>query len=114
MSEYDDDAAARHYEDPENLAPAGPGRRVRASGSRTLGAHVPVRFSAELIAAVKRLADMDGMTVSTWIRTTVGREVERRRPRPITEHSAGPTLEFQSPPRSTQTVALEPDRQLIA
>jgi predicted DNA binding CopG/RHH family protein len=113
MAEYDD-AAAQHYEDPENLTPAGPGRRVRTAGTRALDTHVPVRFSAELIAAVKRLADVDGMTVSTWIRTTVSREVERRRPRPTTEHSAGPTLEFQSPPRSTQTVALEPDRQLIA
>jgi hypothetical protein len=114
MTEYDDDAAARRYEDPEYLNPAGPARRVRTGGSRGLGRHVPVRFNAELIAAVKRLADIDGVTVSTWIRTVVGREVDRRRPRPITEHSTGPTLEFQSQPGSTRTVALEPERELIA
>jgi hypothetical protein len=114
MSDYDDDDAARRYEDPENLTPVGTGRRARTGGSRALDTHVPVRFNAELIAAVKRLADTDGMTVSTWIRTTVSREVERRRPRPTTEHSAGPTLVFESPPRSTQTVALEAVRQLIA
>ena len=33
---------------------------------------------------VKRLADRDGMTVSTWIRNVVTREVERRSPRPMT------------------------------
>jgi hypothetical protein len=114
MSDYNDDAAARRYEDPENLTPAGPARRVRSQPSRAgLGKHVPVRFSAELIAAVKRLADMDGTTVSTWIRTVVGREVERRRPRPVTEHSTGPILEFQSLPGSTRTVAVEPDRELV-
>ena len=82
----DDDEAARHYSDPENLRPAGPARR--RSGAPALSGHVPVRFSPSLISAIKALADFDGVSVSAWIRnwssgdratfppvTTVGDEI---------------------------------------
>lgn len=68
------------YKDPDNQAPAGPGyRRVAPRLTST----VPVRFPAEMIAAVKRLADFDGMTVSSWIRRVIAREIKRREP-PVT------------------------------
>jgi len=37
-----------------------------------------VRFPAETIEQVKRLADADGMTVSAWIRRAVERAVSQR------------------------------------
>lgn len=56
-------------------------RRPQQGG---LSAHVPVRFAAEMIERVRRLADEDGLTVSSWIRKLVERELERRQPRPET------------------------------
>lgn len=82
MSDRDDEAAAR-YEDEANLQPAGPGKVVRAP-KRRLSSHTPVRFDQDAIAAVKRFSDADGMTVSSWIRTVVDREIQRRMPRPST------------------------------
>jgi predicted DNA binding CopG/RHH family protein len=38
---------------------------------------VPVRFSAEAIEQVKRLAEAEGMTTSTWIRRAVEEKVRR-------------------------------------
>lgn len=72
----DYEEAEKFYSDPENLRPAGPARK-RGQG-KVLTSHVPVRFSPSLIAAVKAIADMDGVTVSTWIRNVVTREVNRR------------------------------------
>ena len=51
--------------------------------------HVPVRFSESVIARVKLLALRDGVTVSTWIRNLVLKEVERRSP-PMTASSFDP------------------------
>ena len=111
MGDYDDEAAARRYADPENLTPAGPALPTTRGPRRNLGKHVPVRFTADLIAAVKRLADVDGMTVSTWIRTVVSREVDRRQPPAQTKHSPGGTLEFPYVP-VTETQAVEPTQEL--
>jgi len=72
-----DDAAAAYYEQPENLEPAGPGRR-RSGPARRLTTHVPVRFSAAVIERVKELAADEGKTVSSWIRDVVDQEVLRR------------------------------------
>ena len=71
-----DDEAYEYYADPENLVPAGPGRRRKAKST-----HVPIRFTPEMVAEVKQLAEVDRKTVSTWIRDVVSAEVERRRPR---------------------------------
>jgi predicted DNA-binding protein len=68
-----DAEAFEYYEDPAKREPApGPPRRRPA---RPLTQHVPVRFPAETIEQVKRLADADGMTVSAWIRRAVERAV---------------------------------------
>jgi hypothetical protein len=79
-----DEEAHAFYSDPTHLAVAGPGQR-RERPMKTV--MTPVRFAPEMIAAVKRFASEDGMTVSTWIRGIIAREIRRRQP-PAT--SAGP------------------------
>jgi Mobilization protein NikA len=62
-----------HYDDPARREPAtGPPRRRR---ERALTQHVPVRFPAATVEAVRELAEADGMSVSAWIRRTVERAV---------------------------------------
>jgi len=45
-----------------------------------LTSHVPIRFRPQTIEKAKAIAERDGMTVSSWIRGVVEREVERRMP----------------------------------
>jgi hypothetical protein len=70
--------AHEFYKNPEHLAaaqtPGAPPPQPLKSGL------IPVRFTPDVIAAVKRLAQDDGVTVSTWIRRLVGRELQRRMP----------------------------------
>ncbi len=66
----DPDAEAfEYYDDPARREPA-PGR-PRRRPERALTEHVPVRFPAATIDAVRQLAETDGMTVSAWIRRAV-------------------------------------------
>jgi hypothetical protein len=66
------------YEDDENVAiegePVAPKRRAK------LSSHLPIRFSPAVLAAARRLASADGMSVSSWVRWLVEREVVRRTP----------------------------------
>jgi hypothetical protein len=71
-----DEMAARFYEDPANLEVTGPPQRV--ARPRRLSSHVPIRFSAAAIAKVKFVSDEDGLTVSSWVRRLVERELDRR------------------------------------
>lgn len=88
MAMSDDQSSYEYYADPDNRVPAGP---VRRRASKPLTTHVPIRFSPEVIAQVKKLADQDGKTVSSWVRDVVGAEVERRQPRvPTTVGFAAP------------------------
>ncbi len=64
-----DSEAFEHYKDPARREPA-PGR-PRRRPDRALTEHVPVRFPAATIEAVRQLAETDGMTVSAWIRRAV-------------------------------------------
>ena len=70
-----DEEAAEFYADPANQAPgiAG-GKRSRPA----LSSHVPVRFRPEIIEQVRIVAERDGVTVSTWIRSVVARAVTAR------------------------------------
>jgi len=68
--------AYEFYSNPANRAPQGPA--VRRQRKATLGGTIPVRFPEEMVTAVKRFAEHDGVTVSTWIRNLVARELERR------------------------------------
>jgi hypothetical protein len=72
-----DEEAFEHYKNPENRKPAGGVYQIPKS---VLTRHVPIRFRPQTIARVKAIAERDGMTVSSWIRGVVEREVERRMP----------------------------------
>ena len=84
-----DAEAFEHYEDPAKREPA-PGA-PRRRPVRPLTEHVPVRFPAETIEQVKRLADSDGMTVSAWIRRAVERALRQEWPADVEQIEAGDT-----------------------
>lgn len=69
---------ANYYANPENRRIAGPPRRREASPQ--LSNHVSIRFAPAVMAWVRVLAGRDGVTVGSWIRAVVEREVERRLP----------------------------------
>lgn len=71
-----DAEAFEHYDDPAKREPAAHAPR-RHSG-RTLTQHVSVRFRRETIQRVNRLADAQGITVSSWIRSAVDETLRRR------------------------------------
>jgi len=78
-----DEEAFEHYKNPENRKPAD---GVYEVPKRVLSRHVPIRFRPQTIARAKAIAERDGMTVSSWIRGVVEREVERRLPAPPQTH----------------------------
>lgn len=89
------------YADPEHLAPAGPARRRQRP---VMSGMVPVRFPQDMIAVVKRFAGQDGMTVSTWIRHLVAKEIERRLPPQTVTASAEPIgVRIQGSPAVSST-----------
>lgn len=75
MSEYDDATAAAFYGESRNRATTG---ESVAGPSRRLSEHVPIRFAPRMLSEVKRAADEDGMTVSSWVRAVVERELRYR------------------------------------
>jgi hypothetical protein len=60
------------YADPENQTPQGPPRRRRPK----LTELVPVRFPPETLEQVRRRADADDRSVSSWIRRAVEHELD--------------------------------------
>ena len=103
--------AQEYYADPANQVPAGPARQ---RSGRRLSATVPVRFPQAVIDSVKRLADHDGVTVSSWIRRVVMREVMRRQPAAVTAPSQPAQFEIVNPAaaQSETQAQIAPDRQL--
>jgi hypothetical protein len=81
-----DEGAFEHYKDAANRTPASGTYRVPKSA---LSRHVPIRFRPLTIAKAKVIAERDGMTVSSWIRSVVEREVERRMPASPETHRSG-------------------------
>ena len=65
------------YKDPNNQIPKGMPRRRKSA----LTELVPIRFSEETLTEIRRLADEDDRSVSSWIRQAVVHELE-------TKHSA--------------------------
>ncbi|QQS00257.1 MAG: CopG family transcriptional regulator [Austwickia sp.] len=61
------------YAEPQNQQPQGPPRRRR----QALSAPVPVRFPPDLLDEVKRAAEADDRSLSSWIRRAVERELGR-------------------------------------
>ena len=49
----------------------------RLGRKATLTAPVPVRFDPEVLEVVKRLAEADGRSVSSWVRRAVDHELHR-------------------------------------
>lgn len=64
------------YKDPEHQVPQGPPRRRKKPLTRL----VPVRFSDETLEEIRRLADADDRSISSWIRQAVDHEIEAKRP----------------------------------
>lgn len=61
------------YSRPENLEPKGPGRRRRRSNLTQV---VPVRFTPETLDEIRRVAEADDRSVSSWIRRAVQHELD--------------------------------------
>ena len=61
------------YARPENQEPQGPPRRRSAR----LTAPIPVRFPPELLEQIRRRAEADDRSVSSWIRRAVEHELDR-------------------------------------
>ena len=61
------------YADPDNQTPQGPARRRR----QNLSEMVPVRFPPDVMDEVRRRADEDDRSVSSWIRRAVEHELNQ-------------------------------------
>lgn len=72
--EMDREQEYEFYKRPENQEPQGPGRRRRAR----LTEMVPVRFEEGTLKEVRRLADADERSVSSWIRRAVEHELKHQ------------------------------------
>ncbi len=73
----DDAEAYEFYADPANQVIAGPARKRQGQRLTTMSS---VRFAPEVIEAVKDIAQEEGVTVGSWMRRLVQREVDRREP----------------------------------
>jgi hypothetical protein len=60
------------YANPDNQQPQGPARRRRSSRLSEL---VPVRFPPEVLEEIRRRADADNRSLSSWIRRAVEHEL---------------------------------------
>lgn len=60
------------YAQPDNQEPQGPARRRRPA---RLTALVPVRFPPEMLEEVRRRAEADDRSLSSWIRRAVEHEL---------------------------------------
>lgn len=99
---------AEFYKNSDNVRA---GRRVTPAPRAPMTGHVPVRFSESVIARVKTLAAKDGVTVSTWIRNLVLKEIERRSQPRTVGFIYNPTWEIDADPapRTNQSARAEPE-----
>ena len=95
-----DDSAHDLGPDPSNAATSGVGR---ARKRPALSSHVPIRFSPDTVAAVKMLADADGVSVSTWVRNLVARELRARMPAHSVSGTSPIHLEISGLPEGSRT-----------
>lgn len=63
------------YAQPENQEPQGPARRRKRSNLTEM---VAVRFAPETLAEIRRLAEADDHSVSSWVRRAVEHELEQQ------------------------------------
>jgi hypothetical protein len=71
----DDSEAYELYADPANRTISGPGRKRKSQG-QNLSGMTSVRFAPEVIESVKERALGEGVTVGSWIRRLVRRELD--------------------------------------
>ena len=99
-----DQEAHEFYKDPEHLRITGPARKPSRPPKTAM---VAVRFDPATIAAVKRLTDGTGQTVSAWIRDAVRREESRQRVKWLDEHrherEVGPGSGRMAEPRALRS-----------
>lgn len=86
--------ASERYEDPAHPTAGAGQRRDRPMKSGM----IPVRFTPEMIIAVKRFASQDGVTVSGWIRRLVRTEIQHRQPSATAAAGGAPSVQFDYPP----------------
>ncbi len=67
-----------YYDDPNEVQVDGPA--VAPKGRAKLSSHLPIRFTPAVLDAARKFAAEDGVSVSTWVRVLVEREVLRRTP----------------------------------
>jgi predicted HicB family RNase H-like nuclease len=72
-SEMTPDEEYEFYADPANQEPTGKPRRRTAK----LTTPIPVRFPADVLDEVKKRAEADDRSVSSWIRRAVEHEINR-------------------------------------
>jgi hypothetical protein len=85
----DDREAYEFYADPAHREASGPARKRQGQQPRLSGM-TSIRFAPEVIEAVKGLAFSEGVTVGSWIRRLVDREIgarARQRPQGLVEGS---------------------------
>lgn len=63
------------YEDPRNLEPQGPPQRRKPR----LTELVPVRFAPDVLDEIRRYAEAEDRSASSWIRRAVDNEITRRK-----------------------------------
>ncbi len=111
MSEKD---PAEFYANPGNRRIVGPARR--RTEKQPLSIHVPIRFSPTTTAWVRAFAARDGITLSSWVRAVVEREVQRRMPAwtGVATYEVRTSLEKFAPipPGSTRNRTYEPSSEL--
>jgi hypothetical protein len=69
-----------YYDDDDNVTIAPTAATRGPARKSTLSSHLPIRFAPAVLAAARRLAVVDGVSISTWVRQLVEREVQRRTP----------------------------------
>lgn len=63
--------------DPADIEPGSRVQKLPSRGGGKLSGAVPVRFPADTIEAIKRLADEQSVTVSAWIRYEIDQALTR-------------------------------------
>ena len=91
-----------YYDDDRNVDVAGPAVEPPRRGR--LSSHLPVRFSPAVLASARQLAVEDGMSISSWIRWLVEREIMRRTPASTKPSVSDWTFEITGSPTDTCTV----------
>jgi predicted DNA-binding protein len=101
----DDREAYEFYADPANRTITGPARKRQGQRLTSMSS---VRFAPEVIESVKGLASEEGITVGSWIRRLVQREIEQPRLMEIADEASGEMLRVPHDALAAVAAALMP------